>query len=765
LLDGREKEGLGSWIDDLTDFQSLLLVASMDIDLVKVIAPHVMHNNSRGGEMLEIIKKRSTIDLELAARSTIAKTPIIFCIPRGINKRISHNGSTYNCMQNLVAFCSLNGIVLKTADDHRCEDIFDSSKTLTVNVHGREVSSDVLTKVQDAMVNGHWICLTELSINGVPPKDIIEICCNNPIGCFKQKDFGKLKKRIKAESFVMQLSSDINADADADSNADAEVGGDKRDRTESEGSVKGAMFDYDTPVTRGRRTASFHSMSNAASHFGREKRKATSKLTSLLANNKSIDSEIGSCNPLIMSGGERHSSVMSIVEIEGNLSTARNNDDAEVFKKAMQRRRNSSSWTSRERRRSSSGTSFLNTLAAGESEGAGDDGNSAAPVNPITRMSATDRRGNTAESLSAAPEANGESSRRFTTTFHNRKTTRISGEMGPSMSARNSTKAIKNLIVDRNFRLWVISSIEQPNISDTVHKIDSDSIEREEFTVKSHVVWSERVPSDAEGGGETQMGLMTAIEGMKRRRVFRPKHVPYFYFDLNLEEIELDNEENESNVDIQYSTVGDAVNPQRRKDTMKPVKIDDDVELSWKYLSRAYESVEKLCDHRVVQARDYDTRQECLPLAMLLVRDYAAPILRKIELKKSGFMFAEGSLISDKIQFCKEIDSKSGKAKASDYQKNLIVDWKRTIELIGELVFSDGAVSNDGNFDEFNNSSRSTGNTAIIQSVRDRTSSMNDVKKHQKIGDIVEHEVLSDAESIKVAHVAEAVKCFVKGFV
>jgi len=161
IYDGREEVGLGSWIDGMSDFQSLLLVAAMSIDLVKVVAPHVMHYGSKGGETLEIMKRRSIIDFELAARSTVAKKPIIFCVPRGINKRVSHNGSTFNCMQNLFSFCNLNGITLKTADEFKAVDIYDSSKVKTISVHGTEVSCEVLNNIQDAMVNGHWIVLNE----------------------------------------------------------------------------------------------------------------------------------------------------------------------------------------------------------------------------------------------------------------------------------------------------------------------------------------------------------------------------------------------------------------------------------------------------------------------------------------------------------------------------------------------------------------------------------------------------------------------------
>ena len=95
---------------------------------------------------------------------------------------------------------------------------------------------------------------------------------------------------------------------------------------------------------------------------------------------------------------------------------------------------------------------------------------------------------------------------------------RISGGLGASHAAINNKSASKKLIVDRNFRMWVITNVTQPNISDSVHKIDSDSIDKEVFAYNSHVIWSERVPSDAEHEGETSMDLSTAIEGFKRRK-------------------------------------------------------------------------------------------------------------------------------------------------------------------------------------------------------------------------------------------------------
>ena len=192
-------------------------------------------------------------------------------------------------------------------------------------------------------------------------------------------------------------------------------------------------------------------------------------------------------------------------------------------------------------------------------------------------------------------------------------------------------------------------------------------------------------------------------------------------------------------------------------------KADADVELSWKYLSRAFEGVERIADHLNAQARDFDTRTGCLPLAMVLLRDYASPILRKITLPEKGV-----GLLMDKIQFCKNFQKNNNNDGATDYQESLIKDWKRTIETIGELIVSDGVISNDGGIQERPKS--------LIEESRKRAESMFDSRKHAKLGEItqsyngkVEGEgkediYMSSAENDKHQRLAQTVRVFLNAF-
>ena len=355
---------------------------------------------------------------------------------------------------------------------------------------------------------------------------------NNPNGCFKDENFGKKKKtKTKAESFVMQLDLEETENDNYNDNQHTVVGEDNE--IEFNPDVIG-----DAPTTRGRRTASFHTMSNVATHFGREKRRTT-KLTMLLVKKNRKDSFLADVGADITGGGEdsppRRDRMGSFVVGDGgsggggnssNLDNSRHSREedkgAEEFKELMQRRRNSSSWTRRERRRSSSGKAFMGMLGAiglgQQQEAQGTN----TRLNPVTGMSIVSRRGTTAASVSAEEggraDGIGKSANlsRFGSSRGRLLTTRISNDGDEKNSRGGRTGASKKLIVDRNFRLWVICKIQQPNTSDSVHTIDEDSIEKECFTANSHVVWSERVPSDAEHAGETQQSLATAIEGMKR---------------------------------------------------------------------------------------------------------------------------------------------------------------------------------------------------------------------------------------------------------
>lgn len=58
-----------------------------------------------------------------------------------------------------------------------------------------------------------------------------------------------------------------------------------------------------------------------------------------------------------------------------------------------------------------------------------------------------------------------------------------------------------------------------------------------------------------------------------------------------------------------------------------------DVSLLWKFLLCGFSRAERRADFRAVQARDFDTRLACLPMAMGLLRDYAGPILGRVKVK------------------------------------------------------------------------------------------------------------------------------------
>ena len=97
-------------------------------------------------------------------------------------------------------------------------------------------------------------------------------------------------------------------------------------------------------------------------------------------------------------------------------------------------------------------------------------------------------------------------------------------------------------------------------------------------------------------------------------------------------------------------------------------------------------------------------------------------------------------------------------------------EWRRTMETIGELVFADGVVSDDGNRRgegrEMSGSGSGIGREVAM--TRDRTRSMYDVKKHQMLGDMMADgadERFSEVEMEKYEHLHEAVKMFVADFI
>jgi len=134
--------------------------------------------------------------------------------------------------------------------------------------------------------------------------------------------------------------------------------------------------------------------------------------------------------------------------------------------------------------------------------------------------------------------------------------------------------------------------------------------------------------------------------------------------------------------------------------------IDEDGRLLFKYLADAHDAAERRCDMLSESVRGVDSRADCLPMIMMLVQKFMAPLMREIDVdyeKLAGLGELLGEIDkggqthnymnSDKIQFIKYVCE--GTIKVDDSQLELIRQFQDTSKFLCEWVYSDMLVGGE----------------------------------------------------------------------